>query len=186
MKFAERIVMLGIAGLIIGGGVWFYVTVKQQQISVRDAVAQGKYEIRPEEPKEINGAGGDVDWRTVYPMVVPMQIGNVTVKASVADTLSERIKGLSNTPFLPEQVVKLFVFGVAGEHPIWMKDMKYSLDIMWLDETGEIVHIEEDIAPETYPNAFSSPVPAWYVIETNAGFVANNGLVIGDKVSLPN
>ena len=104
------------------------------------------------------------------------------MKASVADTLPERIQGLSNTPFLPKDVIKLFVFEAYGEHSIWMKDMNYSLDIIWVDREGKIVHIEENISPDTYPESFSSPVPAWFVVEANAGFVANNAISVGDEV----
>ena len=82
-------------------------------------------------------------------------------------------------------VVKLFVFGAAGSHSIWMKDMNYAIDIMWVDEAGTIVHIEEGIAPETFPESFGSPTPAWYVIEAAAGFVAANQIMRGDQVLLP-
>jgi len=112
-------------------------------------------------------------------------IGGVVVEASVADTLSERIKGLSGTPFLPDYVVKLFAFGVPGSHSIWMKDMNYPLDIIWFNEEGVIVHIEENVSPDTFPESFSSPEPAWFVIEANAGFAASNTIAVGDEVILP-
>jgi hypothetical protein len=99
--------------------------------------------------------------------------------------MSERIKGLSGTPFLPDNVVKLFAFGVAGEHSIWMKDMNYPIDIMWTTADGTIVHIEENVAPESFPESFASPEPAWFVIEASAGFVASNSVAIGDDVVLP-
>jgi uncharacterized membrane protein (UPF0127 family) len=63
--------------------------------------------------------------------------------------------------------------------------MNYSLDIMWATQAGDIVHIEENVSPETYPKSFSSPVPAWYVVEANAGFVERHKIVLGDKVVLP-
>jgi uncharacterized membrane protein (UPF0127 family) len=86
---------------------------------------------------------------------------------------------------LPEHVVKLFVFGVPGNHSIWMKDMNYPLDILWVAEEGEIVHIEENVSPDSFPESFSSPTPAWFVVEANAGFVASNTIAIGDEVVLP-
>jgi uncharacterized protein len=110
----------------------------------------------------------------------------IILQASVADSIPERIKGLSNTPYLPEGVVKLFAFGAEGEHGIWMKDMNYPLDIIWVAKNGVIVHIEERVSPETYPESFSSPKPAWYVIEANAGFVASSSLAVGDEVVVPN
>lgn len=168
--------------VLLGGGAWIYFAAQYQQEEMAASVARGDYEIPIEaEPEEIDPA----DWRLVYPQTVGITIGGVPVEASVADTLPTRIKGLSDTPFLPEHVVKLFAFGVAGPHSIWMKDMNYAIDILWVDKEGEIVHIEPDVSPDTFPSSFSSPVPAWYVIEANAGFTASNTIAVGDEVVLP-
>jgi uncharacterized membrane protein (UPF0127 family) len=155
--------------------------VQAKQQAVRDSVARGDFEIPIKETKE---APSD-NWRTYYPEVVPLIIGSTSVQASVADSMPERIKGLSDTPYLPEGVVKLFAFGTEGEHSIWMKDMNYSLDIIWVARDGIIVHIEEHVAPETFPQSFASPKPAWYVIEANAGFVASSSVAVGDLVIVP-
>ncbi|MEN9920176.1 MAG: hypothetical protein RL538_69 [Candidatus Parcubacteria bacterium] len=177
MKIAERIVMVCIVLALVGGGVWLYFSVQYKRQAVRDAVARGEYEIRPDENKKEE----DV-FALHYPELIPIALGSTTVSASVADSMPERIKGLSGTPYLPEGVVKLFAFGTEGEHSIWMKDMNYPIDIIWVAKEGEIVHIEERISPETYPNSFASPTPAWYVIEANAGFVASSSIKKGDEV----
>lgn len=182
MKIVERIVIVSIfLALFVGGGAIYY-GVKKEQAEVRDAVARGEYErpIESDQPPV-----EPEDWRTIYPTTIPIQIGETTVLASVADTMTSRIKGLSNTPFLPDNVVKLFVFGTEGEHSIWMKDMNYALDIMWATEDGEVVHIEPNVSPDSFPDSYASPIPAWYVIEANAGFAASNTIVVGDRVILP-
>jgi uncharacterized membrane protein (UPF0127 family) len=162
MKIAERIIIVALLLAIVAGGAWIYFSVQYQHKQTLAAVARGDFEIR-DEPVEVTPD----DWRLIYPATVPARIGSTTVEASVADNLPERIQGLSGTPFLPENVVKLFVFGAPGSHSIWMKDMNYPLDILWLDEEGLVVHIEEDVAPESYPESFSSPTPAWFVVEAN-------------------
>lgn len=179
MKIAERIVLLLLLFILIAGGFWIYFAVQQQHQDTLDAVARGEFEIRDEERElTLN------DWREVYPVTRSILIADVEVEASVADSLSERIEGLSNTPFLPENVVKLFAFGVAGSHSIWMKDMNYAIDILWLAEDGTIVHIEENVSPDTFPESFSSPAPAWFVVEASAGFVAKHSVSVGDDVVL--
>lgn len=182
MKFAERIVMVVLLLLLVGGAYGIYYGVESERQSVREAVARGDFE-RPLETETEEVA--PEEWRQIYPNTIPITIAGVPVEASVADTLTKRIKGLSGTPFLPDHVVKLFAFGVPGEHSIWMKDMNYSIDILWLDEGGTIVHIEESVSPESFPDSFSSPEPAWFVVEANAGFVARNGVRRGDAVILP-
>jgi uncharacterized membrane protein (UPF0127 family) len=180
MKVAERIVMVALAIALVGGGVWLYMAYRYERTTLKEAVADGEFQI----PLNDTSVPSD-DWRTYYPELIPIVIGAVAVQASVADSIPERIKGLSNTPYLPEGVVKLFAFGAEGEHGIWMKDMNYPLDIIWVAKSGSIVHIEENVSPETYPDSFSSPKPAWYVIEANAGFVASSSLKIGDEVVVP-
>jgi len=106
--------------------------------------------------------------------------------ASVADSPEERQQGLSGTTMLPEDVVKLFVFDDNNRWSFWMKDMRYAIDMLWVNEGEEIVHIERAVAPETYPaQSFTPPVPARYVIETVAGFSEKQQLATGTKVVLP-
>ena len=184
MKVAERIVIVLLLVAIFGGGYAIYYSVQEEQEEVREAVARGDFE-RPIEPEEEVVEVAPEEWRSIYPNTIPILIGDTPVLASVADTMSSRIEGLSGTPFIPDNVVKLFVFGVPGNHSIWMKDMNYSIDILWADEDGTIVHIEENVSPESFPKSFSSPEPAWFVVETAAGFVATNTIKLGDSVILP-
>lgn len=187
MKTAERIVMVVLLLVLVGGGVWLYAAVSYDRAEIREAVARGEYEI----PLETQATSTETedrqnnDWRVHFPSLVPVVIGSTTVQASVADSLPERIKGLSETPYMPKEVVKLFVFGIAGEHAIWMKDMNYGIDILWLDDKGMIIDIEEKVSPETYPESFAPSKPAWYIIEANEGFVEENQIKIGDTVVIP-
>ncbi len=182
MKTVERIVIVLILLIIFSAAAWIFFAVKNERAEIREAVARGEYQIPLEsEDKEVVPE----DWKSIYPNTVSITIGTSTiVKASVADSLPERIKGLSDTPFLPDDVIKFFDFEINGNHSIWMKDMNYALDVLWLTEDGEIVHIKEDISPDTYPKSFSSPVESWYLIEANSGFVAEKGISLGDKVDL--
>ena len=48
----------------------------------------------------------------------------------------------------------LFVFPVDDLYGFWMNDILMPVDIFWLDAQGQVVSIEQDVAPETYPNVF--------------------------------
>lgn len=110
-------------------------------------------------------------------------IGNVCYDLERATTNQQRIKGLSGRDNMPEKDGMLFVFDTPDEQCMWMKDMKISNDMIWLDANKRVVQVKENISPETYPETFCSSVPAQYVIELNAGQVAKNGLHLGDTVS---
>lgn len=131
------------------------------------------------------GAEVPVSPATLYPNTKPMTIGSVTVQASIAQSWVDRIKGLSDTPYLPDDIVKLFLFESSALHGIWMKDMNYAIDIIWVDEALSIVHIEKAVSPDTYPTSFIPDVPARYVIEAAAGFATTHAIKKGDRVVLP-
>jgi len=185
MKTAERIVIVALLLAFIGVGYAGYYAVQKDRSDLRAEVAAGAFEIPDAVAQDELPLSDQSDWRRWYPNTIPVTLGGVSVQASVADTMSTRIKGLSDTPFLPENVIKLFAFGVPGTHSIWMKDMNYAIDILWVAEDGAIVHIEENVSPETFPKSFSSPVPSWFVVETKAGFVATHTIELGDELVIP-
>lgn len=118
----------------------------------------------------------------------PYQKKEITIKekvihVSIADTYETRAKGLSNTDPLLENEGMLFVFATPGYYGFWMKDMKYPLDIIWLDKNYKVVSLQKDISPESYPTIFKPQVLASYVLEVPAGFVELYGIQNGDFVS---
>lgn len=96
----------------------------------------------------------------------------------VADDDATRVLGLSGRERLGKNSVMLFVFPRADKQCMWMKDMKFSLDMVWLDSSKKIVKIAEDVAPETYPQAFCADNTK-YVLEFNTGTAKKTNLKIG-------
>jgi len=111
-------------------------------------------------------------------------VGQTSVRVKVADSESERITGLSGTEKINKDRGILFVFDEEGENGIWMKDMNYSIDIIWFDKYGEVVYIKENARPESYPEVFKSKKPSMYILEVNSGFVRENEIRIGDTIDL--
>jgi len=108
-------------------------------------------------------------------------IGETAITLDIADTEQSRIHGLSGRKSMPKNHAMLFVFDEISYHGIWMKDMNFALDIVWLNEYSEVIHIERNVAPETFPKTFGPQKSSKYVLEFNAGFVAKNSIKIGDK-----
>ena len=103
----------------------------------------------------------------------------------LAETPLARARGLSDTKVLPEDQAMLFVFQEAGIYAFWMKDMLFAIDIIWLDEFGEIVFVVENATPESYPKNFLPDKPARFVLEATTGFVSKNSLKVGERIVLP-
>jgi uncharacterized protein len=109
-----------------------------------------------------------------------LKIGSVTLNIGVANTDAERMQGLSGRSGLQENEGLLFIFEQQGYYGFWMKDMKFPIDIAWLDKNKKIIHIESNILPDTYPEVFSPTSPALYVLEASANFFENHQIKIGD------
>lgn len=106
-----------------------------------------------------------------FPVEATLSLGepSQTISLTLADTPEERQKGLSFTPFIPKEHGMLFVFEQSGIYGFWMKDMRYGIDIIWIDETFSVVEIAENITPDTYPTVFYPPSPVKYVLELAQG-----------------
>jgi uncharacterized membrane protein (UPF0127 family) len=112
-------------------------------------------------------------------------IGSSAISVTFADTEEERIKGLSGVSSLREREGKLFVFDTDGRFGIWMKEMKIPLDIIWIDKNLHIIHVVENVTPDTFPEVFLPPSDARFVLEMNAHFFSALRLKVGDVLTLP-
>jgi uncharacterized membrane protein (UPF0127 family) len=117
---------------------------------------------------------------------VNVTVNGIELVADVAATNEQMTKGLSVRDALADNEAMLFVFDTAQEHSFWMKNMKFPIDIIWLDSDKTVVHIEHNLQPcsfdafcPTYKPANNS---ALYVLETVAGFAEKHGIVEGTKV----
>lgn len=113
----------------------------------------------------------------------PVSIGGQLVFARVADNDDSRRKGLSGTTELKEKEAMLFIFDTPGRWGMWMKDMNYNIDIVWLDHNKRVVSVIEHVTPDTYPKVFLPDQDAVYVVELAAGFVDKYGVGLGHQVS---
>ncbi len=107
--------------------------------------------------------------------------------ADIVTSLASRELGLSYQQNLPANSVMLFVFPSASNWGIWMKGMNFPLDIFWLDKTGKVIYMKENVATSTYPTVFAptSFSQAMYVIEADAGTAAATGVTVGTNVAIP-
>lgn len=109
--------------------------------------------------------------------------GNVEAFVDVARTPAERVKGLSGREAMQTNEGLLFVFEKNDTHAIWMKDMRFPIDIIWIDELFSVVDVAENVLPSSFPEIFKPKQSAKFVLEVNAGWVAHNNVRLGDKVS---
>lgn len=121
----------------------------------------------------------------LWPQMQPhatLRIGDGVFKTKVAKTSAEREKGLTETTELREDQAMLLVYERNDKWDIWMKDIEYPLDIVWLDASKTVVHIVKNAPPESYPyEKFTPKKEARYVLELPGGTVSKKSIKIDDK-----
>ncbi len=124
---------------------------------------------------------GEQSWPGHY----TMRLGERTIKVEIAGTRDERVRGLSGRHDLAAGTGLLFVFPGDDTYGIWMKEMNFSIDILWISKDLRIIHIAADVSPRTYPDVFMPSEPARFVLEMPAGSARKMGLKVGTTVTLP-
>ena len=120
------------------------------------------------------------------PAVIPLTMPSGTVlQTEVMVEDEDRMMGLMFRPSLPEDHAMLFVFERPDFHGIWMKNCKFPIDIVWLDESRRVVHVAEKVPPcRTKECPSYLPLQkASYVIEMNAGQARREKAVVGASVT---
>ena len=119
-----------------------------------------------------------------------IKIDETVLEVQVADTEPRRVRGLMFQDQLPYDQGMIFVFNESGVYSLWMLNMQFSLDMIWFDENGDIVHIEKNIPPCKTPTqimACQSIVPsgeAKYILEVSSGFIDQFNITKNSKLDV--
>lgn len=109
-----------------------------------------------------------------------IKVGNKSYCLYLADSDEKRRDGLSNK-IITESEGMLFIYKEPSYRRFWMKDMLYSLDLIYL-KNGIVVDFHENVSPDTYPKTFTSSSPVNKIIELKAGEIKSASLKKGDIV----
>lgn len=136
-----------------------------------------------------------------------LQAGNQTLAVEIANDSQKMQQGLSGRESMSDNQGMLFDFGnqASATPAFWMKDMKFDLDFIWI-QNKKIVGITANVPapienwkletptlrselrpigvgvgnlPKYYP-----PSPVDRVLEVNAGWAERNNVKVGDEVNL--
>ena len=107
---------------------------------------------------------------------VHAKIGETELILEIADTPEKRELGLSGRENLQEKTGMLFVFPAPDQPGFWMKDMKFALDFIWLDQDLKVTEIIENVSPETYPEGYTPVEQIQYMLELTAGDALRYGI----------
>ncbi len=123
---------------------------------------------------------------TLYWPKALVRIKGQDLRVLVAHTPKHWFQGLSNRKDLGKYQGMLFVFPTSEQHAMVMRDMKFPLDILWIEQ-GVIVDMAPNLQPdpsttEAGLKVYTARLASDTVLELPAGFIRDHGLAVGDSV----
>ncbi len=105
------------------------------------------------------------------------------LRLEIARTLVDWQRGLMWRRYLEPGTGMLFVYPREAHLTVWMKNTYISLDIIFISHDLRVVDVYADAEPLS-AQTIQSLAPARYVLEVNAGFARQFGVVPGACVTL--
>jgi uncharacterized protein len=118
------------------------------------------------------------------PLVIAGDGPDARFTVEIADEPEERSRGLMHRTDFATDRAMLFDFGEERLVGMWMKNTPLPLDMVFADEDGVITGIVAGTVPQSL-DTISSPGPARYVLEINAGQGALLGIEAGERLVHP-
>lgn len=108
-----------------------------------------------------------------------VSINGFNVSMAIASTDEQRIRGLSGVEKMNENEGMLFVFDKPSKQGFWMNKMNFPIDIIWLDSSNKVAHMEKQLEPCKLFLAcpvYSPQVDSLYVLELKSGFADDHSI----------
>lgn len=110
-----------------------------------------------------------------------------TFKLTAAKTPKEQQVGLSEKTSLPQDEGMLFTFGKPDYYSFWMKNVKFPIDIIYINKNRIVTIIDNAQPPKSAEESlpiYKSDGPADTVLEINAGLSKKYGFKKNDEVKI--
>jgi uncharacterized protein len=119
------------------------------------------------------------------PAVIPVKLPSGKIlQSEVMANDQDRQMGLMFRNSLALDRGLLFVFEQAGNYSFWMKNCKFPIDIVWLDEGRKVVTVVEAAPPckkDPCPS-YGGMQRALYVVEMNSGQAKREKVTLGSTI----
>lgn len=115
----------------------------------------------------------------------PKDRESISITCEVAKSLFEKMKGLMHRSSLPKNHGMLFPFLIPNFRVFWMKNVKISLDIIFINKNLKVINMHEAIIETGFFNKYyCSHGLCKYVIECNISFCKEHNITKGTTISI--
>jgi hypothetical protein len=112
--------------------------------------------------------------------IIELEVGQSAYQIELAVTPAQRRQGLMYRQQLDSRQGMLLVYSRAGDHRIWMKNMRMTLRVYWIDDQFTVISVQrlEPCSSSPCP-VYSAPRAARFILELGD---YDHALAIGDKI----
>jgi len=100
----------------------------------------------------------------------------------IADTEKKITEGLSVFKTIKNNEWMIFIFPQEWNYWFWMKNMKFDIDLLWIDKNWKIIWYINNFKKETYPEVFFPPKNIKYVVELNSQAIEKYNIQTWDLI----
>ncbi|MCR4322779.1 MAG: DUF192 domain-containing protein [Candidatus Azambacteria bacterium] len=115
---------------------------------------------------------------------VEVRVNGASVIAEMVRSDAQRQQGLSGREGLAENEGMLFIFDQQDAYSFWNKDMKFPIDVLWMDHS-EVVGVSSlPIYDGQAPAVITAPTPVSVVLEVPEGFAQRHNIMVGNIINI--
>lgn len=116
------------------------------------------------------------------PKTAEIKIAGKTFSAEVADNPLTRSRGLMHRAAASPMI---FIFPSETRGGFWMKNVKFPLDIIWIDSEKKIIGTDKmETCFEKECKIYYPPSPIKFALEVEADFVEKNKIKAGGEIEI--
>jgi len=117
-------------------------------------------------------------------------INNHSISTEIAETPAERQRWLTfRTEQLPLNSSLLLVYDKPDLYSLWLLNIQFNLDLIWLDNSGNIVYMKQNAVPcsntlDASKCTYKNTIPSKYIIAATSGFIKYHKITNDTKIKI--
>jgi uncharacterized membrane protein (UPF0127 family) len=117
-------------------------------------------------------------------------INNHSISTEIAETPAERQRWLTfRTEQLPLNSSLLLVYDKPDLYSLWLLNIQFNLDLIWLDNSGNIVYMKQNAVPcsnmlDATKCTYKNTIPTKYILAATSGFIKYHKITNDSKIKL--
>ena len=119
-----------------------------------------------------------------------VRIDNDVITVEIAETAAQQQRWMTfRQDRLPLDTAMLIKHDKSDLYEVWMLNIEYNLDLIWLDESGDVVYKIKNAPPcqnvvETVSCTYKTTKEALYVMAATSGFIDEHSISVGSKMTI--